>query len=257
MAHFMYAAALQAYCCLSEECRMKQHAAEQQSTCQSESCITAQLAEQLLVAQTDVCHDSCGLLQIGARWGGTDFGGSENFPELKSSVREAMASGNTATYCETGFNLGQSAQVALLSNPHVMVHAFDMGVGRAPAAAAACLNATFGERLRMHWGDSTIAVPAAPRGLHCNVILIDGGHEDGVPQKDLANFRRLAAPGAFVIMDDVFCNMEHCMEPSTAWSSAIASGWLLQTSVRTRNNTNAHDPSNPVWGVVSGHYRPE
>ena len=101
-------------------------------------------------------------------------------------------------YCEIGFNRGHSALLALSSSPTVEVHSFDLGnrgdgTGGPRQAVADCLNATFGGRLHMHWGDSQVTVPATSP-LGCSVVFIDGAHSGKAPEHDLRNMKAHAAP---------------------------------------------------------------
>eukprot|EP00966_Prymnesium_polylepis_P015267 353154-Prymnesium_polylepis.1 len=234
------------YCCLSEACRTKQFTANRPYRCTSDGCAARLERLAVTAAMTDVCNSSCDLRQIGSRYGDGGNGGSYAFPELRRAISDALQEGPTATYCETGFNLGHSSLLALQAFPNITVHAFDIG-GPAPAVSAACLRNTFGQRFHLHWGDSKVTVPA--EALRCDVILIDGGHDSGVPAKDLANFRRHAAPGARLLMDDVHCKEPHCEEPSAAWDDAVTSGWVSETGTGARSKYGY-----AVWGYARGRY---
>ena len=78
-----------------------------------------------------------------------------------------------------------------------VVHSFDLGnhgdgTGGPRQAVADCLNATFGGRLHMHWGDSRVTVPAVPP-LGCSVMFVDGAHAGKIPEHDMRNMKLHAA----------------------------------------------------------------
>jgi hypothetical protein len=192
------------------------------------------------------CAEFDDLVQMSRQFPGSWVeGGSFEFPALQSALRAGVAGAHT--YCEVGFNMGHSTLLALQTNARLEAHAFDIGATAVPKAAAACLNATFGQRLHVHWGDSRATIPMAPDSLQCDVIFIDGGHVDDVPHADITNLARLAAPGAAVFIDDVFCTHVWCDAPSRAWTRALLDGVVEETS-RDADATSSH-------GFASGRYR--
>ena len=133
-------------------------------------------------------------------------------------------------YCEIGFNRGHSALLALSSHPGVVVHSFDLGnhgdgTGGPRQAVADCLNATFGGRLHMHWGDSRVTVPAVPP-LGCSVMFVDGAHAGKIPEHDMRNMKVHAAEHHDVLMDDTNCKAWYCKAPQAAWDLMKAEGLL-------------------------------
>jgi len=136
-----------------------------------------------------------------------------------------------ARYCEIGFNRGHSALLALSSHPSVVVHSFDLGnhgdgTGGPRQAVADCLNANFGGRLHMHWGDSQVTVPAlSPLG--CSVLFVDGAHAGKIPEHDLRNMRVHAAEPHHLLMDDTNCKAWYCKAPQAAWDLMKAEGLLV------------------------------
>ena len=136
-----------------------------------------------------------------------------------------------ARYCEIGFNRGHSALLALSSHPSVVVHSFDLGnhgdgTGGPRQAVADCLNANFGGRLHMHWGDSQVTVPAVSP-LGCSVLFVDGAHAGKIPEHDLRNMKAHAAEPHHLLMDDTNCKAWYCKAPQAAWDLMKAEGLLV------------------------------
>lgn len=77
-----------------------------------------------------------------------------------------------ATICETGFNYGSSAFAFVRDAPGVKVLSWDL-------------------------------VEAASHMKHrCDLIFVDGGHMLDVALADIVNFKKLAKPGALLLVDD-------------------------------------------------------
>lgn len=138
-----------------------------------------------------------------------------------------------ARYCESGFNAGYSAAVALLADPFATVLAFDIDEHGAVAVGQAFVEREFPGRLELTLGDSRTTVPAHAPWQHggvCDVVFIDGGHELDVAESDLASFERLAAPGAALIVDDTGCDdvQGACDGPAIAWRRAVDSRRVAQ-----------------------------
>jgi len=114
------------------------------------------------------------------------------------------------TYCEVGFNGGHTAAAVLSATRDVTVRSFDIGsYGVHTARNAAWLARMHPKRFNFTMGNSLTTVTQLARrvaaGLEppCDVILVDGSHDDQPTYKDLAHFRKAASPGAFVITDDL------------------------------------------------------
>ena len=156
-------------------------------------------------------------LVLGFNFGGT----SQDVPDQTNVLVQAMR--GRKTFCETGFQAGHSALAILRAHPAAIVHSFDLD-HPSKRIVAECLNATWGGRLHMHWGDSRQTLPKAP-AIRCDTVFVDGGHEDDIPELDLFNFRRLATLNTTLIVDDVNCErVDYCTTPHRALADAERRG---------------------------------
>ena len=129
--------------------------------------------------------------------------------QMEKLVRAVRTPG-VRTYCEVGFNGGHSAAAVLSSTGEVRVRSFDIGeYGDHTVRNAAWLSRTHPQRFRFIKGDSAATVPAfsadvaAGREEPCDVILVDGSHDERPTYLDLRNFKEAASPNALVILDDL------------------------------------------------------
>ena len=152
---------------------------------------------------------------------GEGEGHSGEMPEQLAELRRTTQ--NAKKYCETGFNLGNSAFEVLRSNPNVEVASFDLG-GEVSKRASQRLDACYDKRLSVTWGDSKKTLNAQ-EPLNCDVFFIDGGHDYETAKEDLANVvgRHLHA-NSLVIMDDVCTGAGFCEGPRKAWDEAVEAG---------------------------------
>ena len=96
----------------------------------------------------------------------------------------------------------------LLGNPRIKAHVFDLMRWNYSAPAAQLLRATFSHRFHLHEGYSYETLPpfvdaALRNGTQCDLLLVDGGHSQAAARLDLQMFRRVAAPHAKVVVDDI------------------------------------------------------
>jgi hypothetical protein len=149
-----------------------------------------------------------------------ELGGEGHSRQFDAETRYIIDATRTSNvYCETGFNVGHSAETVLSNNPDVIVHSFDIG-GENSLRAYEQLSARYPDRLFVTWGDSTKTLPSL-QPLNCDVFFVDGGHTEEVARADLINMEKhLVADGA-VIMDDVYCTSEWCTGPDVAWGEAL------------------------------------
>ena len=169
-------------------------------------------------------HHHTELDSIKTKLGGEGHSGS--LPEQTKYLTEVTRAANT--YCEIGFNVGHSAATVLSHNPSVNVISFDIG-GKNSKEAYTLLRSHYGDRLKVHWGDSTRILPSVEEGLQCDVFFVDGGHSAKVARADLTNIKRHLKPNGLVIMDDVYCRAAYCPGPTAAWHADIASGIINET----------------------------
>lgn len=141
--------------------------------------------------------------------------------QLKRMVQLARTPG-IRTYCEIGFNGGHSAAAMLYANPDLIVHSFDLMMWQYSNATTALVRSLFGQRFRMHRGDSRQTVPAWAR-LHphkCDLTFVDGDHTIQGAMIDMINMRNATADGALAVADDINS------DPGTALETLRALGLL-------------------------------
>jgi len=144
------------------------------------------------------------------------------------------------TVCETGFNAGQSALLWLLAGARVV--SFDLALHPYVEPAHLFLQARFPGMLELVKGDSrdTISKYAnAHPEMRCDIVHVDGGHNNDLPLSDLRGLRRLAHPGTLLVMDDVQCRLmsQWCAEPTDNWHAAQHEGLVAEHSCYTNHDT--------------------
>lgn len=109
------------------------------------------------------------------------------------------------SYCEVGFNGGHSAVAMLLANPRLVVHSFDLMMWPYSEPAVSLVTRMFGQRFKIHRGDSGKTVPSFTSILphRCDVVFVDGDHSRGGTTRDLLNMRQAASPSAIGVADDI------------------------------------------------------
>jgi len=124
--------------------------------------------------------------------------------KTKSHNLFSLASEST-NMLEIGFNAGHSCLVALLANPHLKITAVDIGKHKYVQPCYAVLQRHFGEMIHLITGSSESVLPALqkqePAPLF-DLIHIDGSHNSRVANTDMFNSIQMAAPLAYVILDD-------------------------------------------------------
>lgn len=99
--------------------------------------------------------------------------------------------------CETGVLYGVSANAMHQASGGAIVESFDLEY-REPSSTV--LRTLLGSSLRTHQGEAATTV-AAFQGT-CNLIHIDGNHNDDGPWLDIINFRKNAACDHLILSDD-------------------------------------------------------
>jgi predicted O-methyltransferase YrrM len=134
---------------------------------------------------------------------------------------------------ETGFNAGLSSQAFLTANEDAHVVSFDM-LHDWGDAAKTYIDEHFPGRHELIRGDSKEQVPRyidANPGVQFDVLFIDGGHDFRTARADLANFRRLARPGAVVVMDDLIPRYNWGRGPYLAWKEQLLKRTVHQAAL--------------------------
>jgi predicted O-methyltransferase YrrM len=132
---------------------------------------------------------------------------------------------------EIGFNAGLSSYTFLEANPEAIVYSFDLGEHHYVRAAKEHIDDEFPGRHHLILGDSLKTVQEFHRqhpGLRFDLIFVDGGHAYDVAKGDLMNMRRLAAPRAWLLTDDLTPWKRWGKGPTRAWLEATRNGVVEQ-----------------------------
>jgi len=160
--------------------------------------------------------------------------------ESYSSLTQAWWLGRQAAgasvrrLCEIGFNAGHSALAMLLNAPReATMVSFDLGSKSYTSGCADFIDRVFPGRLELVVGPSNVTVQAYARehlaAPRCDVILIDGGHEEAEAKDDLLAMSLLATHGrTLVVMDDIGCRPAYCAGPTASWEEFRRSGRLRE-----------------------------
>ena len=142
--------------------------------------------------------------------------------------------------CEVGFNEGHSASLWLAANPAAEVVMFDLYDQPSAPLGETFLRSEFGDdRLHVVRGASQLTVPlfaATHPAAKCDLLVIDGAHDDDLVSKDISNLRHLAR-GAFhlLLLDDTAaCEAEYCTGPNAALADHGAAAPSTRPSSRER-----------------------
>jgi predicted O-methyltransferase YrrM len=125
---------------------------------------------------------------------------------------------------EIGFNIGFSSIAFLESSPQAKVTSFEINTEASVKSAKEFIDSHYPDRHHLIYGDSTQTVPAfqVPRTTDgFDLIFIDGGHEYSCAKADITNARRLAKPGATLVVDDLTPWFKWGIGPATAWEEAV------------------------------------
>lgn len=139
------------------------------------------------------------------------------------------------TICETGFNAGHSA-LRFLAQSSAKLYEFDIGQHQYARVAANFLTTRYPGRLSNIWGNSLETIPkfhTEHPDVACNIVIVDGGHDEKVAMGDLTNFHQMAAAHHVLVIDDTPCQPHWCEGPTSAWSKLIAEGCVEETEAHT------------------------
>lgn len=154
----------------------------------------------------------------------------------------------TLNILEIGFNAGHSSDIFLSSHPTCKVVSFDILCHDYLAIGKKYIDSKYPKRHMLIIGDSRVTIPTYESNIKFDIIFIDGGHEDDVPEKDLRNCQRLSHPDSIIVMNDVKHNHINGFNimPSKAWKDLIDEGLISEID--------HHDFSNS-HGLAYGKYR--
>ena len=117
----------------------------------------------------------------------------------------------------------------LNSNPDLHVYSFDLGEHHYSRPMADVLHEMFPGRLNVTFGDSTVTLPKFRKthgSITCDLIVIDGGHNDLVPVADCNNLHKMVdfSSKHLVIVDDWPNAYNAALDVGTMWVSVTRLG---------------------------------
>ncbi len=174
------------------------------------------------------------------------------------------------TYCEVGFNGGHSAVAVLASTRNVTVISFDSAeYGQHTRQNAAWVSRVWPERFRFVLGDSRQTLRSFATMVRnatepsCDVILVDGSHDEQPVLMDLRHFCQSASKDAPLILDDldspaglsVLHAVSHKWIEMTAWyiyhvTDRIPPFPCKRCVHQLPNLTSIHDPERRLFPCI-------
>ena len=156
--------------------------------------------------------------------------------ELQMSVMKTLIqSNNVKNIMEIGFGAGHSAEFFLSINNNIKLTSFDIGINSYTKLGKEFLEKKYLERFKLIIGDSLITVPEfyeKNKNIKFDLIFIDGGHNNNIPNADLINCKNLSHKNTIVIMDDVINKKEWQrpwnVEPTNGWYGLVEKNFILE-----------------------------
>jgi predicted O-methyltransferase YrrM len=125
---------------------------------------------------------------------------SPYFENKRKNISNLVLNKNIKNVMEIGFNSGFSTLLMLITNPNINITCFDLGEHSYTVPCYQQLKKTFGNRIKLILGDSTVVLK--DHNDIYDLIHIDGGHSIEVASSDIINSYRLSKPKTTLIFDD-------------------------------------------------------
>ncbi len=125
---------------------------------------------------------------------------TDMFLNKTKNISNIVLNKNIKNVMEIGFNSGFSTLLMLITNPNLNINCYDLGEHKYTMPCYEKLKETFGDRINIVIGDSTITLQNV--NAQYDLIHIDGGHSTEVAESDIINCYRLSKNKTILIMDD-------------------------------------------------------
>jgi len=125
---------------------------------------------------------------------------TDMFLNKTKNISNMVLNKNIKNVMEIGFNSGFSTLLMLITNPNLNINCYDLGEHKYTMPCYEKLKETFGDRINIVIGDSTITLRNV--NAQYDLIHIDGGHSTEVAESDIINCYRLSKNKTILIMDD-------------------------------------------------------
>jgi len=125
---------------------------------------------------------------------------TDMFLNKTKNISNMVLNKNIKNVMEIGFNSGFSTLLMLITNPNLNINCYDLGEHKYTMPCYEKLKETFGDRINIVIGDSTITLQNVNEQY--DLIHIDGGHSTEVAESDIINCYRLSKNKTILIMDD-------------------------------------------------------
>lgn len=149
-------------------------------------------------------------------------------PKMTEVLVNLVSNDKVKTVMEIGFNAGHSADTFLKSNKNITLISFDIATHPYVDTGKTYIDKKYPGRHTLIKGDSRTTIldyyQQNPEQKF-DLIFIDGGHYENIPQSDLANCRLFADKNTIVAMNDVkYKNIESWnIKPNEAWETFVES----------------------------------
>jgi predicted O-methyltransferase YrrM len=177
--------------------------------------------------------------------------------EEATYLRDLTVSAKAVRVAEIGFNVGFSSIAFLSAAPEVEVVSFELDQRPAVELAKRFVDERYPDRHEIIIGNSVDTVPAYAEShkVPFDLVFVDGGHEYDTARADIANARRIAKPGALIVVDDVIPWYPWGVGPHQAWREALASGLIepVESVVDGLVVDVIEEPGDRAW--VTGRFR--